>query len=235
MGSVTIDFIGLHLIHNGGNGQPKTVATINGRRTVTTACFGGITLDVHEPSITVDGRIDEANTDWERLPAIDLPSFELKGTITFSPRVPIVDHTWKPLRVKNRHCENFAMPDGFFERLDEEKHALTRIDAGELTVFKLTRGQSIHTRVFFSDASAFSIARADGKKITLDTSQNATITFLNTELRDNGNDYDWLWYMIATGNRCCGKPDEQEVPAILSDDRDMPFPLNLGCSNSNWP
>jgi len=238
MGIVTVDFIGLHLIDNRVAGEKK-IAVIHADQHVVKVCAGRVTLDRHQARLTIS-RGAVASATWPAHP--DFPhAFELKGNIEFSEGGGVDDRRVKTLKVKNE-CANFTMPDDFFEKVDAHdkgRHALITLAGGRLSPIKIRGGEAIHTRATFVNPRSFTITRTDdGKYIELMPSANAAIRFLNTELTSR-NDDDWLWYMHATKNACCGKPNPDEVPdEVEVIELGHPvgvLPLTIGCSNSNWP
>ena len=242
MGSVRVHFVGLHLIDNDTPGR-KTVAVIHAdHRDIKRRCWGKeITLDRHRALIEIEGKV--RSFDWPELEAPGIPDvrqFELKGKISFSPGGTVDDCRGGKLLKVNHECSSFLLPVGFFGDLDagdDSRPALVSITAGRLSLFKLEKSKAIHMRVAFEDPGSFEIRRDDGSFIELDLSEDATITFLNTEPESVSlNDDDWLWYMHATNNGCCGKPNPNDVPSNLEEiKRRDPFPITIGCSNSNWP
>jgi hypothetical protein len=242
MGGVRVHFIGLHLIDN-DTPCKKTVAVIHAdHRDVKRRCWDqDITLDRHRALIEIAGKI--LKFDWPELdtPGIpDVRQFELKGKISFSPDGTVDDRRGGKLLKVNHECSSFILPVDFFGDLgagDKSKHALVSITAGRLSLFKIEKSKAIHMRVAFENPKSFEIRRHDGSFIELDLSEDATITFLNTEPESvSANDNDWLWYMHATNNGCCGKPNPNDVPSNLEEIKRLdPAPITLGCSNSNWP
>lgn len=236
MGSVEVRFVGLHLFDNTRRDGSKCVAVINAQQNVVRWCgLRKIRLDIHYARIEVAGKI--AKAEWPEAEIGGEQTFELKGKIRFSPAGTVDDRRTKLLKV-NHKCPSFTVPGGFFDSLDENdkgKHALVTINAGQLTLFKRRHTESIHTCVDFGNPQSFRIEREDDQFIELDLSENATITFLNTEMTSTNN-YDWLWYMNATNNQCCGAPNKNDVPDDVTVIGDIAIcPITIGCSNSNWP
>lgn len=239
MGNVIVEFVGLHLIDN-RDAKKRTVAVINANKEGFKKRCGNEekALDRHEASIQIiEGTID---TNWPG------PPFELKGKIgfSFSPAVELDEKRGPKLLRVNHACPTFTMPDDFFSTLedhDPQKHALVTIPGGRLKLFGFEKAKSIHLRVEFDNLQSFTIERRkDSRFITFDLSRNANVRFANTETPPGNNDDDWLWYMVATKNACCGKPNEKHVPdakdlIVLDPGAVTICPISLGCSNSNWP
>ena len=242
MGNVRVHFVGLHLIAN-DRPDRKTVAVIHADHTdVKRRCWGkDITLDRHRASIEIAGKVKRF--DWPELETPGIPNvrqFELKGKISFSPDGTVEDRRGGKLLKVSHECSSFLLPVGFFDDLgggDDSRHALVSLTAGRLSLFKIEKSKAIHMRVAFENPQSFEIRRDDGGFIELDLSEDATITFLNTEPDSVSlDDHDWLWYMHATNNGCCGKPNPNDVPSNMDEiQRLEPFPITIGCSNSNWP
>lgn len=229
MGTMTIDFIGLFLFNNTTFG--KRVAVIHASREGVE--HEGTPLRPHRAFFNATG---QTTVDWPQ----NAFGYDLTGVIEFEATAPLVDPGDRWILPKfGDGCPSFEPGSFFDEPAPSKTHAIIVIAGGELCAWRVRsedRLGAIHTRLTFTNESGFAITRNDGKRIVFDMTQDATITFENSEAPPpSTDDKDWYWYYVATGLRCKADPKNPSVEPPCLPPVGLPSSLSLGCSNSNWP